>query len=142
MSAIKSKHESHVVLRFENINISKKEVTNFLNKAIVADISHNKNFNDIVFINNDILVGIYKIRLSFKSATSLFTQTKLKNRGKFKINIFEKSSEGDKLILLSKDNIFKHQPWVKKNYNYNVSIKELADIVELCFKLNKLKLFL
>lgn len=143
MTAIKSKQESRVILDFTNQKYTKKYIKKSLTTAEVLEILEPENLENIVFIENNILIGMYRIHLLFSSLDATASRHKLKDYGKFKIAIFERCSRNrEKQILLKKDKRFKSQNWVDKNFNYKLGIRDLTDIICLCQKMDHLKAFL
>lgn len=141
MSAIKSKQESRTVLNF-NLNLpAKDQIKKILDDIEVADLYYSKDVGDVTFIDNNIIVGMYKIQLLFYSPNTNNKQ-KLKHRNKFKISLFEINSFGDKRINLGKDSRFNLCSWIKLNEKYQLCTEELSEIICICHRLNILKIFL
>ncbi len=141
MSAIKSKQESRTVLNFDVNLPTKDQIKKVLDDIEVTDLYYSKDVGDVTFIDNDIIVGMYKIQLLFYSPTTNSKQ-KLKNRNKFKISLFERNSFGDKRINLAKDSRFNLCSWIKLNEKYQLSTEDLSEIICMCHRLNILKIFL
>ena len=146
MSAIKGIQEFRTILNFNQDQVSKKSVFKILNKAEIKELDYFN--NQITFIENEILIGMYKIRLQFSNTLAFYESAnhnkvrKLKSYGKFKIKLFEKSFSGDKEIKIVKDNRFSLQPWSKLNSEYKLSVENLSEIVCYCHRLSKLKVFI
>lgn len=143
MSAIKCRQENKTLLDFSDTNkrVSKNLVKQLLRKADLP--SYQRDDANITHINHDIVVGIYKIRLSLNN--ELDTQkNKLKQYGNFSFTIMELTNSGEKyggayVLLPPRDKLFKNQYWY---YNNKLRINDLANAIIYCNRLNHLKSFL
>ena len=97
-----------------------------------------------LFLENDIIVGMYQIRLFFNHREVGQHRTRLRDYGGFRIAIYERTRKGTVLhnINLNKDSRFKHETWIDLNKDCNVRIKNLVDIIILLQRLNSLRMFL
>lgn len=144
MSLIKGKQEFRTILDFSKSKISKNFVKQSLREAEVREVVCLPETNTYTFVENEIKVGMYQLRLSFESVDSINNRTKLKDYGGFNVAIYERNRKGNilKNINLEKDKRFKDQYWVEDSKNYNIRIKNLVDVVMHLERLNQLKLFL
>jgi hypothetical protein len=136
MSAIKSKQESKIILNFSDKKLSKKYINDCLKQVEIISSYYCDKLDHLVFRDNDILIGMYKIRLSL---LDIFSNNQ---NNQFKITIFERTAQGDKEISLSRDLRFKCSNWIQSNNNYKLKTKNLVDAIYLCNKLDNLKLYL
>jgi len=89
------------------------------------------------FVDNEILVGMYKIRILLNwEKEGQF----LRNYGGFQIRVYQGDEEQE--IDLDSDRRFNFQSWIYLNQNSKLKIKHLAEIILYCQRLNKLKAFL
>jgi hypothetical protein len=90
------------------------------------------------------MVGMYQIRLLFSSLDSSKDRERLKEYGRFRVAIYERSRSGSSIynINLCNDKRFKNQYWTELNKDYNLRIKNLIDIIMYVKRLNNLKMFL
>lgn len=140
MSAIKSRLESRVILDFTSQKNSKNYIKKCLKKAEILELEHSEDFSNMILIENHIVVGMYKIHLLFSSLDAAFARNRLRDYGKFRVEIFELGQEAP--INLKRDIRFKSELWVHKANQYKLSMKDLTDIIYLCHKMNHLKAFL
>lgn len=141
MSAIKNKKQSKTILVVNPIKWSKEQLDKRLNSLRLKKLLYLDRDQDLVFIDNDIIIGMYKVRLCF-SFLDRFSSTKQLKASKFKIQIFELSNFGEKEIIAHDDPRFKHYLNASNNLKYKSSIENLSNIVYACAKLDSLKLFL
>lgn len=140
MSAVQGVQEYRTILDFSNNTLTKNYVKQAICKAEVLEMYQLQ--DTIIFVENDITVGMYKIRLSFSAIDAENNRNKLKDYGTFKVKIFEHKNKTDKEIFLTRDKRFNQENWIKNNTDYKLSIKNLVDVVFLCQRLNNLKMFL
>ena len=143
MSTIKCRQENKTLLDFSNTKykISKNLVKQLLRQAEL--LSYKRDDNHITHINHDIIIGIYKIRLSLYNEFDT-KKNKLKQYGNFGFNIMELTNSCDKygsayVLLPPRDKLFKNQYWY---YNDKLRINDLANAIIYCNRLNHLKAFL
>ena len=141
MSLINGRQEYRTILDFSKQKISKTKVKRALSRADVIEIERDAGNNSYNFIENEINVGMYQIRLSFYSL-STEKRTKLKEYGGFSVVLYEKLRENKRYIDLSYDERFKDQYWVKPNKDYKIRMKNLIDIIMYTQRLDKLKMLL
>lgn len=143
MSLIKGKQEFRTILEFSKEKLSKNKVREALRSAEVVEVVRLDN-NGHTFVENMINVGMYQVRLFFSSIDAGPTRSRLKEYGKFRIAVYERSSFGKSMnnINLTKDRRFKTQYWAKLNEDYNLSITNLVDVIIYLNRLDNLKMFL
>lgn len=141
MSLIKASQEFRTILDFSHNKISKHKVRQALRTVEVQEVVCNQDTKSYTFVENDINVGMYQIRLSFY-ALSTEQRSKLKEYGGFKVEIFERSKSKSRSINLSHDKRFKDQYWVKLNNDYKIRMDTLTDIIIHTKRLDELKIFL
>jgi len=141
MSVNKVKHEYKTILDFSNQNLNKITVKRTLNSVDIVplyQLETNRSFiKEMICIENEIKVGMYKICVVLSPAVQRLTNHKLKDFGDFTIQIYELGKE----INLKRDNRFRDQYWVQKN-NSGLKVIDLTDIVCYCNRLDCLKAFL
>lgn len=130
MSAKRVNLISKTILDFSNPKLSKNYIYNNIKKADILDYEQ-ADFNDLVFIDNEISVGLFTIKLEFYSLDSETVRRRLRQYGKFRVKVYDKSG-------LTKDDIFSKYLTDK----YNMTIKSLVDLIYLCHKITQLKCFL
>lgn len=141
MSAIRSRQESRVVFDFSEINYSKSKILNILKNIQISEMEFDIDDQEAILLDNYLKVGPYMILLVFYSSC---TETyKLSERKNFKVRILDHSKRSDRDVNIQKDNRFCKESWAKKNsgFKYNLSLKDLSEIVFLCKKFEKLNLF-
>lgn len=141
MSAIKNKKQAKTILVVKPLKLSKDQLDKKLNSLRLSKLSYLDRDQDLVFIDNDIIIGMYKVRLCF-SFLDRFSSAKKLRSSKFKIQVFELSSFGEKEIFVHDDLRFKHYINASNNLKYKSSIENLSNVVYACSKLDSLKLFL
>lgn len=134
MSAIKSKYECKEILDFSVGKITKNSVLKSLRQADFIQKYHSKSGAGLTYVENEIVVGMYKIHLLLRFNSDA---KKLRQYGKFQVVICD-----NQIIDLTKDFRFKSQIWVKPNKKNKLTITNLVDIILYCKKLDKLKIFL
>lgn len=152
MSLIKGKQEFRTILDFSKGNISKNMIKRALREVEVHELVRLQDTNTYTFVENDIIVGMYQIRLFFSSVNSASHRSRLREYGGFRIAIYERNRKAGKPespkgavlqhINLSSDKRFKHQYWVDLNKDYSIRMKNLVDIIMHLNRLNNLKMFL
>jgi hypothetical protein len=142
MSAIKGKKRNKTILVVKSKLLSVLDIESKLNKLRIGKLSYLDSNKELIFTENDIIVGMYKIRLCFTFLDLFNNHKTLKSNSKFKIQIFESNNQGDKEIFISDDTRFKSIIDAKYNDKYKLSIKDLSNIVYHCNKLDSLKMFL
>lgn len=141
MSAVKGLLEHRTVLDFSKDHVSKNLVRRALCQTEILDLC--RKAGNITFIDNDIKVGMYTIRLGFSEVHPGDNRKHLRDYGGFKVKIFESGSpEMSAEINLNKDKRFSKQYWTGLNKNYNLLTKNLIDIILHCSRLNDLRVFL
>jgi hypothetical protein len=144
MSLVKGTQEFRTILDFSKGEISKNMIKNALRSVEVLEVVRLKDSNTITFVENDIIVGMYQIRLIFDHLDANRNRTKLREYGMFRIAVFERSYKTNSIhnINLLTDRRFKDQYWSKLNRGYDLRIQNLVDIIMFVKRLNNLKLFL
>ena len=137
MSLFKGGYEARSILDFSKGKISKNFIGQLLRKTEIIE------YDQSIFIDNYISVGMYKIHLFFVEPPS-HEPSPLKKCGEFSVAIFEVNHKNNvsQHISLSKDIRFKNQYWVSLSYKSQLKIKNLIDIIMYVKRLNNLKLFL
>lgn len=143
MSLVKGKQEWNTILDVSRRpRVSKNYVVNALRKADVLELQPAG--SSLNMVENDIRIGMYRIKLCFADMDSSRPRQRLRQYGGFKVTIFE-GKEGDeqsyKYIPIHSDRRFHGQYWLSSVSKYNVRMKTLVDIVMHCARLNKLKAF-
>ena len=134
MSAVKGKKESKIILTFHSNKIEKKEIEKSLKSIKLQSFFYMSDKKEITFIDNDIVVGMYKVRLYIPFFNN---PQKLNNYKKFNFSIFEKTSSNYKEINIKNDSRFN---LIYKKINHN-SLSNLVEAIYLCSQLNYLKAF-
>lgn len=144
MSLVKGKQEFRTILDFSFNKISKNRIKQSLRQAEVLEVIQQEESSICTFVENDIIVGMYQIRLFFNHREVGQHRTRLRDYGGFRIAIYERTRKGTVLhnINLNKDSRFKHETWIDLNKDCNVRIKNLVDIIILLQRLNSLRMFL
>lgn len=144
MSLIKGKQEFRTILDFSREKLSKNKIKEALRQVEVLEVVHRDEDSTNTFVENFINVGMYQIRLLFPYLDACNNRSRLKEYGKFRIGIYERSSFGKSMhnISLAKDRRFKQQYWVELNKDYNLRINNLVDIIMYLHRLDQLKMFL
>lgn len=150
MTAVKSKIEFRTVLDFPSEEpLSRNRVQTKLRAAEVTDAELAP--HSITYINNQIKVGMYTIRLVFPDSSEAIDGGDIRHRlnqyGAFIIRISENNpvnSGDDKYdflqeIDITKDRRFKCQPWA---HNMLFNMGDLVNVIIHCHRLDKLKVFL
>ncbi len=144
MSVNKVKHEYKTILDFSDQNVTRVKVKRTLNSVDIAALyqleSNNLFTSQMICVENEIKVGMYKICIALSPAIQRITNHKLKDFGDFTIQIYELGKEC-KEINLKRDNRFRDQYWVQKN-NSGLKVIDLTDIVCHCNRLDRVKAFL
>lgn len=144
MSLIKGKQEFRTILDFSKGRMSKNKVREALRHTEVLECVYREEDSTHTFVENLINVGMYQVRLIFSSVDAVNVRSRLKEYGKFRIAIYERSRHGNVVhnISLAKDKRFTNQYWVDLNKDYNLRINNLVDIIMYLHRLNSLKMFL
>lgn len=142
MALIKGKQEFRTILDFSKDKISKNKVKRALREAEVRELVQLKDSNTHTFVENDIKIGMYRIRLFFSSIDSSRDRSRLKEYGGFRVAIYECRGNVIQNINLSTDRRFKHQYWADLNKDYDIRMKNLTDIIMFVKRLDNLKMFL
>lgn len=142
MSLIKGKQEFRTILDFSKGKVSKNMVKRALRSVEVHELVQLPQSESFTFVENDINVGMYRIRLFFSSVDASRTRTHLRQYGGFKIAIYENNGKLLRNINIENDRRFKHQYWVKTNRDYSIRMKTLTDVIMYLKRLNNLKMFL
>lgn len=140
MTLIKGKQEFRTILDFSKGKISRNMVQQALRKVEVRELV--QDYNNYIFIENDIIVGMYQIRLSFSSMDASVDRSRLREYGGFRISIYERKNKAIQNTNLLRDKRFKNQYWIYLNKNYDIRMKNLVDIILYLKRLNNLKMFL
>jgi hypothetical protein len=140
MTLIKGKQEFRTILDFSKEKISRNMVQQALRKVEVRELV--QDCNNYTFIENDIIVGMYQIRLSFSSMDASVDRSRLREYGGFRISIYERKNKAIQNTNLLRDKRFKNQYWIYLNKNYDIRMKNLVDIILYLKRLNNLKMFL
>lgn len=135
MSAIKSKYEHKTILDFSDKKVTRNSIQKSLRQAEFIQTYYENSGVSLTYIDNEIIVGMYKIRLFLDVVDGA---KKLRDYGRFQISI----QGGSKWINLTRDSRFKSQTWIKSNENNQLNISHLVDIILHCQRLDKLKSFL
>lgn len=141
MSLIKGKQEFRTILDFSKGKVSKNMIRRELRNAEVHELAQLPNTNSFTFVENDIKVGMYLIRLSFSSMDADRNRNRLREYGGFRIALYEIREKSIKNISLN-NKLFKHQYWVELNKDYNLRAKNLTDVILYLKRLDSLKMFL
>ncbi len=137
MSASKSKYEHREILNFSTGKVTKNSILRSLRKADFIQEYYNESGISLVYVNNEIKIGMYKICFDLNVVDKA---KKLKQYGKFGIYIYEGKSFLP--IDLDKDSRFRSQPWIHDNRENKLTMSRLTDIILYCKRLDKLKSFL
>lgn len=140
MTLIKGKQEFRTILDFSKGKISRNMIQQALRKVEVRELVQDS--NHYTFIENDIIVGMYQIRLSFSSLDAIENRSRLREYGGFRVSIYERKNKAIQNTNLLRDKRFKEQYWVNLNKNYDIRMKNLVDIILYLKRLNNLKIFL
>jgi hypothetical protein len=159
MSTHKIKYEYRTILDFSGEKLNKTNIKKMLNSTEVVDVEiplkrSREGYikitedNDLIYIRNEINVGMYKIRLlvssryQTKSGHSYKKDTHhLKEYGGFKIQIFQIGSRSIYEIDLDKDSKFRRNGWRKKNMQGELKSDDLTDIIMFCHRLHNLRAY-
>lgn len=143
MSVSKVKHQHKVILDFSDQKLTKDNVKRSLREISIEplfkDVSGHMIGEQLICIDNEIRVGMYKISLLLSPSVSRFTSHKLKEFGDFRIKIFETGNKNAREINLRRDGRFKEQHWAQKN---NCGLKDLEEAIHHCKRLDHLKAFI
>lgn len=140
MSLIKGKQEFRTILDFSKDKLSKNMIKQALRGVEVHEVSFLPESNTYTFVENEIRVGMYTIRLLF-SSVSAETRTQLKEYGGFRVAIYEHKNKSLKNINLDKCKLFKGQYWLSLNDGYDIRMNNLTDIIMHLKRLDNLKIF-
>lgn len=143
MSVSKVKHKYQTILDFSDQHLTKTKIKRSLSSVIIQSLYKSDNnilSDEMICIENEIKVGMYKICLILSPSIQRFTNHKLKDFGNFTIQLYE-LNKTPKEINLKKDNRFKEQSWTNK-LNLGLKVNDLANIICYCQRLDKLKAFL
>lgn len=143
MSLIKGKQEFRTILDFHG-KLSKNKIREALRHAEVQEVVYREDDSVNTFVENLINVGMYQVRLIFSSLDAGRNRSRLREYGKFRVGVYERTGFGKSMhnISLAKDRRFKNQYWVDMNKDYNLRINNLIDIIMYLHRLNNLKVFL
>lgn len=142
MALIKGKQEFRTILDFSKEKISKNKVKHAIREAEVRELVQLKDSNTHTFVENEIKIGMYSIRLFFSSIDSSRDRSRLKEYGGFRVAIYECKNNVFRNINLSTDRRFKQQYWLNLNEHYSIRMKNLTDIIMFIKRLDNLKIFL
>ncbi len=143
MSLIKGKQEFRTILDFSKGKVSKNMIKRSLRNATVHEMTQLPETGSLTFVENDIRIGIYHVRLFFSSVDAGRDRSRLREYGGFRIAIYERTSKGKAMRNVSLNNkLFRNQYWVELNKGYNLRMKNLADVIMYLKRLDNLKLFL
>lgn len=141
MSLIRNKLEHRTILDFSKGKVSENSVKQALRQADVLELTNSTEVRKLIV--NRIKVGMYMIYLRFSDMDTSGNRKRLKQYGKFSIHIYEEDRSGSRsLINLNSDSRFKSQYWTSINRNSGFLMKNLADVIIHCDRLNHLKAFL
>lgn len=134
---IKYKTNNKTILNFSAGKISKNKLRKALSTAKFIPSIYNDSGIHISYVDNEIIIGMYKIRILFNwNKEGLF----LRNYGGFQIRIYQ--GDDNQEIDLNQDLRFKSEIWNYSNNRFKLKIKHLTEIIIHCQKLNNLKAFL
>lgn len=136
MTIIKVKSEHKIILDISNKIYSKNKLKGTLKTLQI--IHEETSGHNVTMYVNEIKIGIYTIVLYLPYDSSP-KWNRLKDFGDFEISIFERSIPT--CINLAKDNRFKQQYWVNKNFFGKLRIKHLIDAIIYCQRLDRLNAF-
>jgi hypothetical protein len=139
MTAIKVKTEKRIILDFSDMHYSKNKIKTALRKTEIVHARINNDFTTV--FHNDIKIGMYTIHLHLPFDSSL-KWSRLKDYGDFEVSIFDTEDPKDSRIDLKRDQRFRAQYWIAKNFFGKLRIKHLIDMIVYCQRLNKLRAFL
>jgi hypothetical protein len=142
MSLVKGKQEFRTILDFSYKKISKTRIAQALRDVEVLELIHSQESNTYTFIENEIIVGMYQIRLFFNKKELDQNRTRLKEYGGFGVAIYERKHSALQNINLQRDKRFNNQAWVELNGQHKIRAKTLVDIILHLRRLNYLKMFL
>jgi hypothetical protein len=142
MSLVKGRQEFRTILDFSKEKLSKNKIKTALRQVEVLEYARGQ--DSTLFIENNIKIGMYNIRLLFSSCDADKNRNRLKEYGGFQVAIYERNRKCNIIqnINLLKDKRFKNQYWTNLNNGYNIRMKNLIDIIIFTERLNKLRMFL
>lgn len=134
MSVFKGKYENRTILDFSDGKVSKNSIKQSLRKVEVRHCSESVN-GYVTFFNNEIKVGMYSIRITLIGSLN-DNHTKFKQYKKFFIRVIENKTVQE--VNIKHDTRFCHKIWATEN----ASVKEMADLIYYCKRLNDVRIFL
>ncbi len=140
MSLIKGKQEFRTILDFSKDKVSKNMIKRALRDVEVRELVPIPDSESYNFVENNIRIGMYQVRLFFSSVDADVTRTQLKEYGGFRIAIYERKRKTLQNISLN-HKLFKNQYWVPLNKDYNIRMTNLTDIIMYLKRLDDLKTF-
>lgn len=141
MSVVRVKYEFRTLFDFGNNALSKNKIRKVLRETKIQTKDVNLE-NVPIFIRNEISIGMYliKLELPLKQADQR-NFCPLKAFGKFNVDIYQQNVHGSNKIDISKHCIFKKKDWAGRLDSYQVGVADLADIILLCSRLERIKAF-
>ena len=141
MCLVKAKQEYRTILDFSwQKRVSKNLVRQSLRKAEISDFRRDS--GSIYILDNEIKVGMYRIKLLFSSLDSSRPRQRLREYKGVGIAILEGSDPYSyESISIDKDKRFCYKNWLLPSVNYSLRLNDLVDVIVHCSKLNKLKVF-
>jgi len=144
MSLIKGKQEFRTILDFSKGKVSKNMIKRALREAKVQEVTKLPDSESYTFVENQIKIGMYKVRILFPSLSAYRDRQLLREYGGFRVAIYEVTSTGKNKVLRNiklDSKLFKNQYWVNLNPNYKIRMKNLTDIIMYLKRLDNLKIF-
>lgn len=137
--------ERKTIIDFSNQKLNRHRVTQALKKAtpLVSD----EGTVPWLCCDNDIIIGMYIVRLWTTTPMKNLTARKWKTFG---FSIYEKTTNGERILDLSKHYLFKSQYWSSCDIlnaggeflSHGMTTKDLVNIIMHCNRLNSLRPFL
>ncbi len=144
MSLIKGKQEFRTILDFSKGKVSKNMIKQALRNVQVQEVTKLPDSESYTFVENQIRVGMFKIRILFPSLSAYQDRQLLREYGGFRVGIYEVTSTGKNKVLRNinlNHKLFKDQYWVDLNQTYKIRMKNLVDIIMYLKRLDNLKSF-
>lgn len=141
MTAIKTKHEQHII-DLSRKKVSKSSLQKTLKRTKLRSMIRKEDGISVTLFITKIKVGVYDIHLNIYDFTGyqFDKDLKLPKARPFDIAITE--SNNDFPIDLNVDSTFKNQPWVKINNEKNLNVDSLIESIMHCKRVSEMKAFL
>ena len=142
MTAIRIQRKT--LLNFSNQKLNRHRITQALRQ--VTPLVSNENVKPWLRCDNDIIIGMYVLRLYTAEHMKSLSARKWKTFG---FSIYEKTTRGERILNLQTHNLFKDQYWSKYDVlghggatiGPGMTTKDLTNIIMHCSRLDKLKAF-